>query len=233
MICHRCGGLMLAEQFDDPQDFTDETEFVGWRCVNCGAIVDPVIAGRQRRHSNLSLIDNPTDKEGVSMVRTVLLALFACMFLVMAQPLSAAPQPDPGFAPLKFLVGKWRGTDPDGQHITAFYRFTSGATSLTETLSPKKSPAMTTIYHLDGDHLMLTHYCSLNNQPRMRVKEYKEGDKELVFDFVDATNLKSPSDPHMHKVVFTFQDNDHYTQTWMFSKDGTDTPKVFKFERVK
>ena len=92
---------------------------------------------------------------------------------------------------------------------------------------------MTTIYHLDGAHLMLTHYCSLNNQPRMRVNEYKEGDKELAFDFLDATNLKNPSDPHMHKVVFTFHDNDHYTQTWMFSKDGTETPKVFKFERVK
>jgi len=49
---------------------------------------------------------------------------------------------------------------------------------------------------------------------------------------LDATNLKNPSDPHMHKVVFTFQDNDHYTQTWMFSKDGTEMLKVFKFERV-
>jgi len=233
MNCHRCGGLMLAEQFDDPHDYTNETEFVGWRCVNCGSIVDPVITGRQRRQSDPSPVNNPTHKEGLAMVRTVLLALSACVFLLSAQPLSAAPQPDPGFAPLKFLVGKWRGTDPEGQPITAFYRFTSGATSLTETLSPKKSPAMTTIYHLDGAYLMLTHYCSLNNQPRMRVNEYKEGDKELAFDFLDATNLKNPSDPHMHKVVFTFHDNDHYTQTWMFSKDGTETPKVFKFERVK
>ena len=233
MTCHRCGGLMLAEQFDDPHDFTSETEFVGWRCVNCGSIVDPLIAWRQRRDSKPELINNPTDKEGISMVRTVLLALSACVFLLGAPALAAAPQPDPGFAPLKFLVGKWRGTDPDGQQITAFYRFTSGGTSLTETLSPKKTPAMTTIYHLDGDHLMMTHYCSLNNQPRMRVKEYKDGDKELAFDFVDATNLKNPSDAHMHRVVFTFQDNDHYTQTWMFSKDGTETPKVFKFERVK
>lgn len=233
MTCHRCGGLMLAEQFDDPHDVTSGTEFVGWRCVNCGSIVDPLIAWRQRPDSNPEVINNPTNKEGVSMVRTVLLTLSACVFLLGAQALAAAPQPDPGFAPLKFLVGKWRGTDPDGQHITAFYRFTSGATSLTETLSPKKSHAMTTIYHLDGTHLMLTHFCSLNNQPRMRVNEYKEGDKELTFDFVDVTNLKSPADPHMRKVVFTFQDNDHYTQTWTFSKDGTETPKVFKFERVK
>ena len=35
----------------------------------------------------------------------------------------------------------------------------------------------------------------------MRVNEYKEGDKELAFDFLDATNLKNPSDPHMHKVL--------------------------------
>ena len=27
---------------------------------------------------------------------------------------------------------------------------------------------MATLYHLDGDQLMLTHYCSAGNQPRMR-----------------------------------------------------------------
>ncbi|MGH7148781.1 MAG: hypothetical protein ACREIJ_12900, partial [Nitrospiraceae bacterium] len=130
MNCHRCGGLMLAEQFDDPHDYTSQTEFVGWRCVNCGAIVDGVIAGRQRRPSNPSPGTNRTHKEDLAMVRTVLLVLAACAFLLSGQALSAAPPPDPGFAPLKFLVGKWRGTDPDGQHITAFYRFTSGGTSL-------------------------------------------------------------------------------------------------------
>ncbi|MDR4471533.1 MAG: hypothetical protein MRJ92_02410 [Nitrospira sp.] len=52
----------------------------------------------------------------------------------------------------------------------------SGGTTLTETLTPPDSPPMTTMYYSDGDQLMLTHYCSLNNQPRMRAAAVKEGD---------------------------------------------------------
>lgn len=48
MTCHRCGGLMLAEHYDDLYDHTEETEFSGWRCVNCGAVLDRVIAGNHR-----------------------------------------------------------------------------------------------------------------------------------------------------------------------------------------
>ena len=49
MTCHRCGGLMLAEQYDDLYDYTEQAEFTGWRCVNCGCLLDPVIAGNRRR----------------------------------------------------------------------------------------------------------------------------------------------------------------------------------------
>lgn len=47
MTCHRCGGLMLTEQYDDLQDYTQHAGFTGWRCVNCGAVLDPVIAGNR------------------------------------------------------------------------------------------------------------------------------------------------------------------------------------------
>ncbi len=51
MTCHRCGGLMLAEQYDDLHDYTEQAEFTGRRCVNCGAVFDPVI--RANRHQSL------------------------------------------------------------------------------------------------------------------------------------------------------------------------------------
>jgi hypothetical protein len=37
----------------------------------------------------------------------------------------------------------------------------------------------------------------------------------------------------MHKVSFTFQDQDHFTQEWMLSKDGKELPHRFEFARVK
>jgi hypothetical protein len=36
--CHRCGGLMVCEEFYDPHD-----HFWGWRCILCGEIIDQVI----------------------------------------------------------------------------------------------------------------------------------------------------------------------------------------------
>jgi hypothetical protein len=38
MKCHRCGGVMVFEKFYGACE-----DFLGWRCVLCGEIVDQVI----------------------------------------------------------------------------------------------------------------------------------------------------------------------------------------------
>jgi hypothetical protein len=42
--------------------------------------------------------------------------------------------------------------------------------------------------------------------------------KTFTFDFLDATNLASPAAGHMHKMVLTIQDKDHFTEDWTYSK---------------
>ena len=44
MTCQRCKGLMVQERYDDLGLGSAGYESQGWRCLNCGAIVDPVIA---------------------------------------------------------------------------------------------------------------------------------------------------------------------------------------------
>ena len=54
------------------------------------------------------------------------------------------------------------------------------------------TPAETvTTYHLDGDALMLTHYCGLGNQPRLRLTGHGP---QLQFARFDATDLQ-PEEP--------------------------------------
>jgi len=49
MTCLRCDGLMVHEKFEDLDGlWSSDHEFAGWRCLNCGAIVDPVIAAHKR-----------------------------------------------------------------------------------------------------------------------------------------------------------------------------------------
>ena len=167
------------------------------------------------------------------MPRGIRRFLCALAMLLVPSLTQAADIPDTSLTPLKFLVGEWKGADAEGKPHKVAYALSSGGTSLTETLTPPDSPPMTTMYYSDGDQLMLTHYCSLNNQPRMRAGGIKEGDKSITFVFVDATNLKNPTDVHMRQLSIEVKDHDHFTQTWTLSKAGKDVPKVFTFERVK
>jgi RNase P subunit RPR2 len=44
MTCRRCHGLMVRERYDDLELGSAGYEISGWRCLNCGAIVDASIA---------------------------------------------------------------------------------------------------------------------------------------------------------------------------------------------
>ncbi len=43
MCCHRCKGLMIRDSFIDLRDDTGRMTFDGWRCLNCGEVVDPLV----------------------------------------------------------------------------------------------------------------------------------------------------------------------------------------------
>jgi len=43
MGCQRCKGLMIPDSFVDFRDDTGHLMFKGWRCVNCGEVVDPLV----------------------------------------------------------------------------------------------------------------------------------------------------------------------------------------------
>jgi len=43
MCCQRCKGLMIRDSFVDLRDDTGCLQFDGWRCINCGEVVDPMV----------------------------------------------------------------------------------------------------------------------------------------------------------------------------------------------
>ena len=59
---------------------------------------------------------------------------------------------------------------------------------------------MITMFNLDGDRLLMTHYCACGNQPRMVASASPDG-KTITFDFLDATNLATPDAGHMNRLV--------------------------------
>lgn len=136
-----------------------------------------------------------------------------------------------GFEKMKSLVGTWKGKTEGDEKVTVNYRLVAGGAAIEEQLSHGD---MVTMYHLDGGKLMLTHYCVAQNQPRMRAATFKGGDKTLSFAFFDATNMADSKAMHMHNLVFSFSDADHFTQEWTLYQDGKESQKVvINLERVK
>jgi hypothetical protein len=82
---------------------------------------------------------------------------------------------------------------------------------------------MVTLYHLDRDRLMLTHYCVARNQPRMVASRFEDEGRTIRFDFLDATNLASPGAGHMHSSILQIRDDDHFTSRWTWFQDGKES----------
>src|SRR5215475_5280644 len=104
----------------------------------------------------------------------------------------------------KSMVGTWSGKNAQGHASEVTYRLMAGGTSVMAE-SMMGDEAMTSMYYVDGDRLLMTHFCPSNNQPRMKATISPDG-KSVTFDFIDATNLASPQTGHMHKVVYVFGD---------------------------
>jgi hypothetical protein len=161
------------------------------------------------------------------------------LFLMLAVPVlaefpSGAGKSSDEFDRLKSLVGSWEGKDRDGKPVKVSYKLVSAGSSLMETMTMDEHEGMmVTMYHLDGDRLMMTHYCSMGNQPRMSSEAGSGDGKSITFSFVDGTNILTPDSPHMHKLVLTFKDKDHVSQEWTMRAKGKDeSPVVFELTRT-
>jgi len=161
--------------------------------------------------------------------------LIAAAVSLLAVPAVAqdAPRRHAGFERLKELAGTWE-TDKGGMQATVVYRLTAGGSALHETISPGTDHEMVTIYTLDGDDLILTHYCVMGNQPRMKAEK---SDKADVIKFACTTgggNMKCEADGHMHAAVFTFKDKDSLVSEWTMRKGGKDAGSyTFELRRKK
>jgi hypothetical protein len=144
----------------------------------------------------------------------------------------------PGLAKLKKLAGEWLSADePDkgqsadaGQPICT-YKVTSAGSVVMETLFPGTPHEMVTMYYQEGPDLVLTHYCALGNQPRMKAEPPTSPDK-LEFKFAGGSNIDPGKDAHMHELTLTFVDADHLRATWTsYSAGKPSGVKTFELKR--
>ncbi len=144
-------------------------------------------------------------------------------------------KPPAKFAALKKLVGKWQAdSPPPGQEhgkATVEYSLTSAGTVLVEKLFAGTPHEMISLYHGDGDGIVMTHFCALGNQPRMRLQA---SDKKNVMHFEcdGGTNIRLEKDPHMHSLRMTMGENGKLKHEWtMFAGGKEDHEVILEFTR--
>jgi hypothetical protein len=122
----------------------------------------------------------------------------------------AAPA-HPGLEKLKKLAGTWVEADKDGKptdKVVSVVKVTAGGSAVQETLFPGEPMEMVSVYHLDKGDLVMTHYCVLGNQPRMKAAPGPKSN-QIKWVFAGGTNLDPAKDTHMHGATVTFVDDDH------------------------
>lgn len=136
------------------------------------------------------------------------------------------------FDAIKALEGTWEGKNSQGQPLQVTFRETAGGSALLSEILGGGHENMVSMIHMDGDRLLLTHYCGAGNQPRMKATLAPDG-KSVAFDFVDATNLSGRDAGHMQHVLFAMPDADHHTEEWTFLDHGKEMKELFTLQRSK
>ncbi len=148
----------------------------------------------------------------------------------------ADEQPSPEFERIKALAGEWKGTArghgaDQAMPTSASVRVASAGSAVMLVTDPGTPHEMVTMFHRDDGGLLATHYCSAQNQPRMKAQATKDPTR-VTFEFVDGTNLGAHPG-HMQRLVLTMTEAGRHRQEWTFSDGGKGHTMVFELERAK
>ncbi len=140
------------------------------------------------------------------------------------------------FERMKELVGVWEGKADMGKGIETLkvsYELTSAGNAILERFAVGQPHEMVTVYHDYNGKLVMTHYCSLGNQPRMELRNPGESAMMFVLSEKDP-GLSSLNETHMHALTIAVDGKDSITHTWMlYDKGEKKSQVVLKLTRLK
>jgi hypothetical protein len=178
------------------------------------------------------------------MLLVVLLFSSAITFARPAANADATSDAQKSFDTMKTLAGVWQGpvkVDPpmgamDNKPMRVSLRITSRGNAIVHEMKeadtpddPAKYDDPITLFYLENDRLILTHYCDAGNRPRMTGRVSPDG-KTVEFDFLDVSG--GTQFGHMEHAVFTITDANHHTEDWTYLMPG-DKPVHARVELVR
>ena len=171
---------------------------------------------------------------------TILPALLIC-FLVgtsigqtVSRPTNTATPSDAqkAFEKLKTLAGSWQGTVM-GKSINITIRLTSSGSAILHEANAGSPPPEheITMFYVEGDRLLATHYCDAGNRQRWEGTLSKDG-ASIEFNFLDVAGGTQRG--FVKRTVFTTIDaNKHLVELTFTMPDGKPIEARGEFERIK
>ena len=172
-------------------------------------------------------------------MQATLNALLICFVIAMGHATSVAQtvsQPSDAqkmFDQMKTFAGTWQGKIM-GISINVTFRLTSSGTAIlheanTDGGGPPKHEI--TMFYVEGDRLLATHYCDGGNRARFEGKMSPDG-KTSEFNFLDVAG--STRGGLVKRMVFTTIDaNKHVVEFTFIKPDGKPIELRGEFERTK
>lgn len=143
------------------------------------------------------------------------------------KPADPAAKPD-ALEPFRKLAGTWvgkAGSGEDTSDVEVTYRVIAAGSAVVEELFRGTPHEMITVFYLDEGQLVLTHYCSARNQPRMKAAP-SDDPKVTKFEFAGGTNIDPATSSHMHAATFRFISDHEIEATWTHWDGGKATGDV-------
>ncbi|HVE70567.1 MAG TPA: hypothetical protein VNI54_04295 [Thermoanaerobaculia bacterium] len=209
-------GLVLAfavAAMPDPKT----GEHYWWQIMVPGSILGGVIGWATQRYGRPAL----PRRTAAAAVAFLAVALFS----VNAQAHDGhdhAKKPDANaaFEKLKALAGTWDANmlAPDGEKTRVEYKLSANGSVVQETMFGGTPMEMITMYTVDGDAVVATHYCAGDNQPTLRLNTAKSKGDELVFDFVSVRGKNTKG--HINGVTMKFGADGKVEESWSTTADN-------------
>lgn len=145
-------------------------------------------------------------------------AMLAAVLLLPSSNVVFAADAQAVFARLGGLAGDWEGTFSNGRRHTVNYRLSAGGTALIETWALAPGRESLTIYTLDGNNLVATHYCPQGTQPRLKLVAEREG--RLQFELLDGGSLQVPGRSHQQTFWLQWNGGDTLARSETYVENG-------------
>jgi hypothetical protein len=195
-------------------------------------VVDSVLPVRRSGEGQKGQ-EPPTPEENTMKTWSVIFSfLLLTTMAVAGSPDNQQVDARAAFARLKSLAGEWQADTPKGRAQVRYEVIAGGSVLLEHDRMPGHDE-MLTAYHLDGDKLVLTHYCMAGNQPHMVAQRFDDQSGELEFVLAGGTNLDA-GPGHMQNARFHLVSGNRLDAVWNFLKnDKTSYSEDLHYTRVQ